>query len=283
MSCVNLQVHSGTRTGWTYLKHALLEPYTALMLVAAVIYGILSISLVVPLMVILVELLLITGVSRLEVFREYVDARLDRAAQAAAAEARAALLLQMDEEHRSELLELEQLLDVIRGRVKPHGERVEAALNDYLGLSRLTASYVRLAIAHRTRREALAKTSRHMLQNEVESLGALRQCAPPRLRELVERRLAIAARRVERWDRTREELEALTHQLATIGEFVHLLYEQPLGPVESPDMGGEIDRFLDQVEDNEGTLHELAALAEQASEEEIDVLELGRHRLAVNA
>ncbi len=282
MSSGALEVHGRTRTGWTYLKHALLEPYTALMLVAAVIYGILSISLLVPLAVIGVELCMVGLVSRLAVFREYVDARLDRAEHALAADARAGLLLQMDEGHRSELLELEQLLDTIRARVLPHGRQVQLALTDYLGLSRLTAIYVRLAIAYRARRETLSKVSRHYLQHEVDALASLRASAGPPLRDLLERRQAIARRRVERWDRTKEELEALAHQLSTISEFIHLIHEQPLGPVESPELGLEIDRFMGNFTDHEGAMEELSSLAKVPEETDMTVLELGRLRLVAH-
>src|SRR5437660_9408427 len=100
------------RGAWVYVKHALMHPWHVVVLAGATVFGVANWSLLVLLLVFAgAELLLLGIVLHLRAFRRYVDERLDQIERAKTAEQRAALLLQMSDEHRRDLLRLETVVD----------------------------------------------------------------------------------------------------------------------------------------------------------------------------
>ena len=257
-----------------YIKHALMHPWHVVVLAGATVFGVANWSLLVLLLVFAVaELLLLGVVLHLRAFRCYVDDRLDQLERGLAAEQRATLLLRMGDEHRRELLRLESIVDRIRYTVSPHGTAAQIAVEECL---RLLASYVRLAIAHNTSRECLASVNRRGLDDESRTLEAARFAQGQQTRALAQRRIAIARKRAERWDRSREALDAMSHQLALIGDLVRLTHEQVTAPAEPSGATYEIDCMVEELDENHSTLEELAEFL--GVEETIDprVLDMGR-------
>jgi hypothetical protein len=219
------------------------------------------------------ELLLLGVVLHLRAFRRYVDERLDQIERGRAAEQRATLLLQMGDEHRRELLRLELVVDKIRDAAQPHGTAAQIAVEECL---RLLASYVRLAIAHNVSRECLASVDRRALEEEIRALEAARFAQSASTRALAQRRWQIARKRAERWDRSRDALEAIAHQLAMIGELVQLTHEQIAAPADPTGGMEELDRVVEELDGSHSTLEELAEFL--GVEETIDprTLDIGR-------
>ena len=135
----------------------------------------------------------------------------------------------MGDEHRRELLRLESVVDRIRDATRPHGTAAQIAVDECL---RLLASYVRLAIAYNVEPRVPRVGRPQGLDDEMRALEAARFSPSPHTRTLAQRRLAIARKRAERWDRSREALEAIAHQLAMIGELVQLTHEQVAAPLD---------------------------------------------------
>jgi hypothetical protein len=262
------------RSLWVYVKHALMHPWHVVVLAGATVFGVANWSLLVLLLVFAgAELMLLGVVLHLRAFRHYVDERLDQIDRGRAAEQRATLLLQMGDEHRRELLRLESIVDRVRDATTPHGTAAQIAVDECL---RLLASYVRLAIAHNVSRECLASVNRRGLEDEIRTLEAARFAQGPHTRALALRRMGIARRRADRWDRSREALDAIGHQLAMIAELVQLTHEQIAAPADPIGATDEIDRVVEELDDQHSTLEELAEFL--GVEETIDprVLDMGR-------
>ncbi len=249
------------RSGGLYLRKLLLNPFNLYMLLAISAFGLITGHLLVLPIALIVELIALAVVPRTRVFRRHVDEGLRELERLAAQKAREVLLLQMSDAHRHELERLEFLVEGIRENTRRHGASVRLVLDERLGLSRLTASYIQLAIAYREKTGSLALIDRQRLLENIETLGVIeRTTQSPRMRRLVQRRLSIAHRHVEHWDRTREHLEAIAHQLATISELIQLLHAQSMSRAGSQEITDEIDRFMADFKENEGTLRELAEL-----------------------
>jgi hypothetical protein len=103
-------------------------------------------------------------------------------------------------------------------------------------------------------------TNRHAIEGTIRALEAAEASTPAASLGLLRRRLAIAYRRAECWSRTRDGLEAIGHQLATIAELVHLMHQESLSPSGSASVSADVDRVLMELEHGEGALRELAAL-----------------------
>lgn len=262
------------RRNWVYVKHALMHPWHVVVLAGATVFGVANWSLLVLLLVFAgAELLLLGIVLHLRAFRRYVDERLDQLDRARAAEQRATLLLQMSDEHRRELLRLESVVDRIRDAARPHGTAAQIAVDECL---RLLASYVRLAIAYNVSRDCLASVDRRALDDEIRALEGARFSPSPHTRTLAQKRLTIARKRAERWDRSRDALEAIAHQLAMIGELVQLTHEQVSAPADPMGAAHEIDRVVEELDDNQSTIEELAELLGVDDAVEPRILDMGR-------
>ncbi|MFT3766221.1 MAG: hypothetical protein QM820_12015 [Minicystis sp.] len=268
------------RTGWTYLGQAAIHPSNLLLLI-----GVMFLSLILWSAPVLVAGLGVEGaflclVPRMRFFRVRIDEMLDEADRAAAAKAREALILQMGEAHRQELAKIEALVGKTFSNVERRGGVTSFGLGDQFGLAQLATSYIRLAIAHKACEESLAMTNRHVLEGTIRSLEAAEVSSPERTKELLRRRLAIAYRRAECWSRTRENLEAIGHQLATITELVQLVHQESLVPPDPTGVGEVLDRFLSEFEESAGTLRELSELG---VEEPYDLCDYGPETQALSS
>lgn len=260
-----------------YLRHAVLHPYNMPLLVLAIAAGLISGSMTILVFALTMEALMLGLMPRVGFFRAHVDELIEQQERADAARSRAMLLSRMDEVHREELERLETLVDRVRANVRRAGASAEAIVDECLGLNRLTKSYVCLAIAHRTSKEALSSTNRQALEDRIHSLEAMQSSVLvcERVKRLAQKRLSIAHKRAARWDQTQEELEAIAHQLAMIGELVHLVHEQSINPGEAQDMSEEIDLFIEELGASEGALREVTEVR-IADGVDARVLEKGR-------
>ena len=71
----------------------------------------------------------------------------------------------------------------------------------------------------------------------------------------------------EGWTKTRENLEAIGHQLATITELVQLVHQESLVPPDPVGVGETIDQFLADFEESAGAPREIAEMGVDESYE----------------
>ena len=264
----------GSRSRGAYFKFALWNPlHFSLLASGAMVFGLESRSLLAALLAFgFMEVLLLGVVSRMRVFRRYADASFARVERSRAAEARAMLLLRVDDEHRRDLQRLESLVDRMRAST-PDRPGLEAVVDECL---RLLATYVDLAIAHNAGRQVLAQTDRPALEDVGRALEVTRSPSNAQACTLADQRMAIARRRAERWDRSRDSVDTITQQLAMIGELVQLTHEQVLAPIDPRDTACEMDRLLVQLDASKAAVDELAGFAFVENDVEACMLDMGR-------
>lgn len=263
----------------TYRRHALVHGAQAFVIAVPAILALLTLSIVLPLVVLVAaELSVLLALPRVSWFRAEIDERIERSARIHASASRARLLGRMSPEHRSELEYLERLGAQIRERGEAFDDGSDTVVDGWLGLERLLALYVRLAIAHRASADSFRAVDRTQLDAHIGKLRALQEVASDPSREWIDRRLAILQRRAEAWDRARIEQELLTHQLATIGELVRWMHEQ-CATSQTESVRVELEDMLASWEQNGTTLHELSTLCDNGEEIDPRVLELGREPL----
>jgi hypothetical protein len=248
------------RTGWTYFGHAAIHPSNLLLLIGVMFLSLILWNAPVLLVGLGLEGAFLCLVPRLRFFRDRIDEALDDADRLALAKAREALVLQMGEAHRQELGKIEALVAKTFTNVERRGGAGAIRIGEEFGLGQLAQAYIRLAIAHKACEESLGMTNRHVLDGTIRSLEAAELASPERSKELVRRRLAIAYRRAECWTRTRENLEAIGHQLATITELVQLVHQESLVPPDPAGVSEALDGFLAGFEESNGALRELAEI-----------------------
>ena len=259
-----------------YLKWALLHPYNLLAMASTVVVALISWSGLILVFGLVLELLFLSLVPTVGLFRRLVGASVESAERAAQLKARDELVAQMGPGHKDELARLDALIKKTRDNAQRKATAV-GLTDDFLGLDRLTASYIRLAIAHRVSEECLSMTNRVALAATIRSLEAVQASVPDRTRRLVQRRLSIAHQRAQCWDRTRDHVVAISHQLATILELVHLMHDRSVTTLDSREVCDEVERFLTDLEDNEGVIVEVAGIGGPDEDVEQKEPRLGRY------
>lgn len=227
------------------------------------------------------ELVLVGALPRSGAFRKGVDGQSERRA---AVTMRAHALGRMGVVHTAELAQLEYLAACIRRRCE-HGGAAPLAAPDpaverWLGLDRLLALYVNLAIAHRFNVEAFRAEDRAALEVENEHLNTLAGARRGPSEVWIERRRSVLQRRHETWVRATEERDLIVHALATIAGVIRWMHELCL-VVLSDSVRSEVEDVLASWESNGAALREVSTLC-RADEHAVDphVLALGREAMA---
>jgi hypothetical protein len=205
----------------TYRRHAVTHVAQIFFVVLPLMIAILSLSAMGPLLGFLAgELALILVLPRLPAFQRMVDAQIERKHRADAARERAALLAQMSDAHRCDLERIELFASQIRERTGC------AEPCDLLGVERLVALYVRLAIAHRESVAVFPGAARNEISQQIASAARMHETATGPVRDRLCQRLWILRSRSVVIAKGHEEREAMEEELATIVEVVRYTYER---------------------------------------------------------
>lgn len=212
-------------TFWTYVKYALLHPWHVVVIAGATIFGVASWSIFVLFSVfILAELIMLVVITRLGVFRKYVDNHILKIDRAKASEIRSVLLLQMMDEHRRELLRLESRVDILRARLASFPAISSIAADECM---ELLAQYVRIAIQYNLTLGAGAYVTLQQLNDQITALEAHQKIKADPINE---QRIAIAQRRIDILLSSCQVRNDMRNQLAAISELVELKTEQSVLP-----------------------------------------------------
>jgi hypothetical protein len=239
----------------------------AVVLTLAMIAALVLLSLWAALFVLVTGEIFVLGVlPRLRRFRRFVDESYAREARAAAAVERSALLGRMSDEHRAMLDVLERRADEIKSAA--------GDADDWLGVQRLIALYVRLAIAHRASTLAFSDADQVEITAQLAYLERERETAAPEQQGWLGQRLAILRRRRDLSVDAHAQRETIRHQLATISELIRWMHDQHAA-VDNRAATAELSEILEGCERNVTALCRIATLHDGDAVEP-SVLELGR-------
>ncbi len=252
----------------TYRRHALMHVAQVFFIVLPLMISVLSLSVIEPIVAFLLgELVLLVLLPRLSVFQRMVDAQIERKCRADAAKERAVLLAQMSESHRYDLERIELFAAQIRERTGC------AEPNDLLGVERLIALYVRLAIAHRESSAVFPGAARHDIAQQIASASRKHENATGPIRDRLCQRLWILRSRSVVISKSHEEREAIEEELATILEVVRYLYER-CATMDTSSATVELAELVETATQAAMLARELAAV--RVIEFDPEVLERGR-------
>jgi hypothetical protein len=246
---------AASRGRWAYRKAALIHPSNLIALAAVLMLGLINPSGQIVLLGLGAELLFLVVAPRSQWLRRCLDEGYVEAVEAARTRAREALIAKMSESHRDELARLDDLVKTLSEgeRERERGSGAAPGNVDWKGL---TASYIRLSLAHKACEDALALSEQRSLRASFRALSAAAPGATPRVRAAIRERLAVAEERMADEARVREDLDVINHELATIADIIYLRHQQAvtLGP------SAEAARFIQDFEATRSVERELADL-----------------------
>lgn len=244
----------GAKSVWAYRRAALIHPFNLIALAGVLMLGLIHPSIEILLFGLGAEALFFFFAVRFQGFRRCLEEGFEEAARSAAQRDRELLIAKMSDGHRDELTRIDSLVKKIQEIELVRAEPV--GFGEDLDLQSLTASYIRLALAHKACDDALSACEQKPLRGSIRALEAARATAPERVRAALQERLAIAYQRAEHETRLREDLEVIAHQLATLVDRVHLRHQKAItaGP------SAEAHRSMQALEENRSAVRELSEL-----------------------
>ena len=208
-----------------YRRAAITHPLNvaALTIVAltAVVMTSADVGLKLPLaMLIVVEAIVLGVLPKLPAFQRSVEARAAEAERIDAAAARAITAAHLDTDHRIELESLEMTAEIIRAHAG-----VTRLKDDWTGVSDLVALYGRLALAHRASVATFGPALGGALDHQARCIQTSLACSDDTTRPALLRRLAVVRSRKTNWLAARRQQEALSVELAMIGDQIRSMRE----------------------------------------------------------
>jgi hypothetical protein len=239
------------------VRHTFFNSFHLATLGILVLYAVLAGHTVAALVCVCAELATLAVAWRVPAVRHLVDEKLRELELRAAARERSALLGRMSDRHRAELARLEGVVDKIRESMRLRGAAADLAVDHCVSL---LAMYVRLAIAHNASQGSVTAGELTSILHDMQSLELAKASAAAPIRALAERRLAVLQSRAHRWEQSRVDLEAISHQLALIGEVIRLTHAQWAAPIDPATVLVEIDGTVAELADAQSTMTELFEL-----------------------
>jgi len=238
-----------------YLLRAAVHPYALVAMMMAVVVGMWS-GLSVPLVLVL-HGLVVTFTSRTDGFRNMVDEDLLEGLRAEQTRDTEQLIIQMELEHQNELRALMRQVDTIRDNAQHRWNAVTHMVKEDEPLDDLLNTFLQLGIAYKAGRDSLRSADRSAIEEEIRVLRQ-RSMVEELPSDLEGRRLNIATRRAEGFDATRDELNVMREEMATVASVIHLMHEQSMKVMAPQSAGLQVEELLAELDGHSEALRELA-------------------------
>jgi len=131
----------------------------------------------------------------------------------------------------------------------------------------LLEAYLRLLYAYFQHREYLETTDPETIRREAGQLERTLSSDPPPVQEINRRRLEILSKRLERYEKVRENQKVVQAQCLAIEDILKLIRDQSVTMRDPQQVSDQLDSLVHDVEQTEETVHQVEAVFEMATPE----------------
>jgi hypothetical protein len=121
----------------------------------------------------------------------------------------------------------------------------------------LIESYIKLLYQKERYEDSVRSGAEREISRDIEQVQAELETQSPRVRAIKERRLRILEQRLDRYKRSKENLEIIEEQLATIEDVIKYIHEQSLTLRDPEAITFQLDTLLNEVEETEASVEEI--------------------------
>jgi predicted AAA+ superfamily ATPase len=129
-------------------------------------------------------------------------------------------------------------------------------------LEGLTNSYVRLLNAAFHHREYLRAINRDTINKESVQLQKDVEHQPPKVQEINRKRIEILAKRMEKYDKAKENCQVIDAQCAAVEDVLNLIRDQSVTMHDPEQIAAHLDGLVKDVEQTEETVREVESIFE---------------------
>jgi len=178
-------------------------------------------------------------------------------------------------EMRSRSAALEQVAQAIRANYSQlsYGSQVFAAQMDNK-LAGLLEGHIRLLHTSHTHREYLKSLNPGQVRGEVEYLEKSLEKEPPKVGEINRRRIEILKKRIDKFDKIRENSQVIDAQCAAVEDVLQLIRDQSVTMRDPQEVSAQLDHLVEDVEQTERSVREMEEIYALAAPDSVDELPL---------
>lgn len=134
-------------------------------------------------------------------------------------------------------------------------------------LQSLLQAYLRLLHAAFQHREYLRTTDLKTIQKEISELQKGLDSDPPKVQEINRKRIEILSKRLQKFEKIRENREVIDAQCAAIEDVLELIRDQSVTMRDPQFVSDHLENLVQEVEHTEATVREMEAIFEMPAPE----------------
>jgi len=138
-------------------------------------------------------------------------------------------------------------------------------------LNGLAHSYLRLLYASKQHREYLRSTDPAVIRREVAELQHGLDADPPKVQEINRKRIEIMGKRLEKYEKIKENLDVIDAQCAAIEDVLHLMRDQSVTFRDPQQMAEQLESLMQDVEQTEQTVREVESIFDAVAPDDLQL------------
>jgi hypothetical protein len=168
-------------------------------------------------------------------------------------------------------------LDTLCGAIRSNYSRLSATSQMFLEqmaqkLLGLLEAYLRLLYAGFQHSEYLETTDPDTIRREAAQLERTLSSDPPQVQEINRRRVEILTKRLERYDKVRENQKVVQAQCLAIEDILKLIRDQSVTMRDPQQVSDQLESLVHDVEQTEETVRQVEAVFEMATPDAVDTM-----------
>jgi hypothetical protein len=184
-----------------------------------------------------------------------------------------AMFMELAPEMRKRYMALDSICWAIRGNYKRLSSTSQMFLEQMeQKLQGLLQAYLRLLFAARQHTEYASSTDPESIKRDLEKLRRLGTSEPPKVQEINRKRMEILTKRLEKYEKVRENQKVVDAQCAAIEDVLQLIRDQSVTMRDPQQVSDQLESLVHEVEHTEETVRQVEAIFEMATPDMGDAL-----------
>jgi len=244
-----------------FVREALRWQYNWIGLAGAAAFALLSGTGLPLVMAAGLELIYLTLVPRSSTFRRLIRSRQYAAEKRKREIQLTTMFMELPPEMRSRYTALDAICRAIRSNYSRLSSTSQMFLEQMEHrLQGLLQAYLRLLFAGRQSAEYLRITDSAAIKRDVTKLQEAMKTDPPRVQEINSKRIEILGKRIEKYEKVRENQKVVDAQLAAIEDILQLIRDQSVTMRDPQQVSDQLENLVHDVEQTEETVRQVESI-----------------------
>jgi uncharacterized protein YukE len=256
-----------------YVKEAFGWQYNLIGLAGAAAFALVSGSALPLLLAAGLELIYLSTVPQMGRFRRLVRSRRYAEEKRRREQSLVAMLRELPPDVRKRYADLAQVSAAVRsnyGQLSSTSQMLVAQMEQKL--QGLLQSYLRLLHASNQHEQYLRQTDDDSIRREVTAIERRLSADAPRVQEINRQRIEILGKRLEKFEKIRENRQVIAAQCAAIADMLELIRDQSVTMRDPQELSDRLEHLARDVEQTEETVRQVETIYQLATPEMEDTV-----------